>query len=141
LENAKGGVLETVVAGELGDAAEVAFEHVGFAHGGGIRLEGGGEGFFEETLLEADAEVAGENFDEELRGDGRDGGEEVFEEGGFRGGAFGCAEGVEERFDFGEGGVGISAGVGHGGFGGEAGVVDSTGEGTVFRLGQAGGFD
>ena len=66
LENMESGFVETLIAGEEGDLAEVAFEHVGLAHGGGIGLEGCGDGFFEETFLKADAEVAGEDFDEKL---------------------------------------------------------------------------
>jgi hypothetical protein len=66
LENLESGFVETLIAGEERDLAELAFEHVGFADCGGIDLESRSEGFFEEAFLEADAKVAGENFDEEL---------------------------------------------------------------------------
>jgi hypothetical protein len=69
LENPESGFVETLIAGEEGDLAEIAFEHVGLAHGGGIGLEGGSQRLLEEAFLEPDAKIAGEDFDEILRGD------------------------------------------------------------------------
>ena len=66
LENAESGFVEALVAGEECDLPEIAFEHVGLADGGGIGLESGGEGFFEEAFLQADAKIAGEDFNDEL---------------------------------------------------------------------------
>ena len=57
-ERSQGGFLQGMVTGEAGGVAEVAGEHVGVADGRGVGGEGLGDGFFDESFLEADAEVA-----------------------------------------------------------------------------------
>jgi hypothetical protein len=47
-----------MVTGEAGGVADVAGEHVGVADGRGVGGKGLGDGFFDESLLEADAEIA-----------------------------------------------------------------------------------
>ena len=111
---------------------------MGLAHGGGIGIEGGSQRLLEETFLEADAEVAGEDFDEILRGDRRDGAKEGFEKRGFGGGPLGGAEAVEQEGDFGEIGICAAVAVGEDGFGSEARVVESARKRAVFGFGHAG---
>lgn len=79
-EGAEGGVFESAKAGEDGGFADIAGEHVGLADGGRLGLVCEGDGFFDEAFAEADAEVAGEEFDEGFAFDGVEGAESLAEE-------------------------------------------------------------
>ena len=57
-ERAQGGFVQGLAAGEAGGVAEIAGEHVGVPDGGGVGGECLGDGFFDESFLEADAEIA-----------------------------------------------------------------------------------
>lgn len=57
---------EFVPFGEAGGFADVAEEQVGLSHLLCRKVESAGDGFFDEAFLEADAEVAGDDFDEIL---------------------------------------------------------------------------
>jgi hypothetical protein len=105
VKNSESGFVKAMIACESGDLAEVAFEHVGLTHSARIAFESGSERFFEEAFLEADSEVAGEDFYEILGGGNWDFTEEGFEEGGFGRGAFGGAKSTKEKRYFGKGGV------------------------------------
>lgn len=68
-----------------------------FADRSGIGVEGLGDGVFEEGCFEAGAEVSSEKADEKFGFEGREGAEEVGEEGCLLEGAFGGGNGLEEE--------------------------------------------
>jgi hypothetical protein len=114
---------------------------VGGADGFGWGIEGVGDGVFEETFFEAEAGVAGEDFDDVLgfaRGEGAEG---FGEDGEAGGGGVSGEELVEENLDVGEGPwAGGSAAV-EDEEGGAAGVVLGAGDGAVGWEGDGCGVD
>jgi hypothetical protein len=86
---------------------------VGGADGVGWGVEGVGDGVFEETFFEAEAGVAGEDFDDVLgfaRGEGAEGfGEDGEAGGGVEGMGAGGAESGGETLGGGADGVGLAA--------------------------------
>ena len=141
LERDEGGFVETAVAGEDGGGAEVAVEHVGGADGVGRGVEGVRDGVFEETFLDAEAGVAGEDFDDVLcfaRGEGAEG---FGEDGETGGGGVSGEELVEESLDIGERPWLRGRAAVEDEEGGAAGVVLGAGDGAVGGKGDACGVD
>lgn len=106
VENAQGDAVEGIGAGGVDDGGEVAAEHVGLANRGDRAGGDGGDGFLDEAFLEAEAEVAGDDFEQVFRLDGREAAEGGGEELDLRQRAAGGGEVGEKGGDVGEGGEG-----------------------------------
>jgi len=71
--------------GEADDIGDIAEEHVGALDGRERLIEGFGDGFFDEAFFQADAQLAGGDFDEIFGFEGGEALERVFEKGLLRG--------------------------------------------------------
>ena len=125
LENPELNRGERIGKSGTGNGAYVAAEHVGLADEFDRLAGSGGEGFFDETVFEADAEIAQEQLDQKFCFDGREGTEAGLEQTEFRGGRAGGGEGGEE-FTGGDEGKGRGGGAAfQRGLGGIAGVGEA----------------
>ena len=71
LEKSHCALVEAAISCHDCHETQVAAEHVCLAHLAGIGFEGIGDTFLQQALFETDAQVAGEDLDEKLGGDGR----------------------------------------------------------------------
>ena len=88
--------------GEPENVGDVAGKHVGALNGGERLTEGFGNGFFDETFFEADAELPGGDLDEVFGFEGRQTLERVFEKSLFGGGNAPLREGGVDFRDLGK---------------------------------------
>lgn len=111
------------MAGQEGDEADVAFEHVGPLDAGEVGIGEAGEGVLDGALFEADAQVAGEQLDDVLGFEGRGAGQQGGDEGDFGLAAGRSGEDLEGVGNGGEGQGGGEGGLGRGGEGREGGIA------------------
>ena len=64
MEQRELGVVQAAVAGQLGEAADVAGQHAGPLHGVERAIEGLGDGRLDQPLAQADAQLAAEDLDD-----------------------------------------------------------------------------
>ena len=141
LENPERAFSQTAGFGKHRHAGEVAFQHIRIADLGGVGTERLRERLLEQTFLEPDAEVAGEDFHKELRGQWGNAAEKPFEEFRFCHGTAGGTEFAEEGIHFRQGRVPAASSPGHHLLGGEARIIQPPRNRAVFAFGHAGGFD